>query len=82
LPDGSLDNPVNIAVAKRSRGESGVSEAVMRFDLSDATFVVFHNATGGGVNVVYQCPNGTISRDDTGSRTVGHTVDVNAVVTD
>jgi len=32
----------------------------MRYDLSDATFMVFHSAAGGGVSFVYQCPNGNI----------------------
>jgi hypothetical protein len=32
----------------------------MRYDLSDATFVVFHNAAGDGVSFVYQYPSGNI----------------------
>ncbi len=71
-----------IAVAKRSSGEISISEAVIRFDLSDATFVVFHSAAGGGENIVYQRPNGNIGWNDTGSREVGHTDGVNAAVTD
>jgi len=54
----------------------------MRYDLSDATFVVFHNAAGGSVSFVYQCPNGTIDWNDKGSRAVGHADGITAAVTD
>ena len=54
----------------------------MRYDLSDATFVVFHNAAGGGVSFVYQYPNGNIDWNGKGSRTVGHAGGITAAVTD
>ena len=62
-----------IADARRGGRELSVSEAVMRFDLSAATFVVFHSAAGGGVNAACQCSSGKIDWNDTGSRVVGHT---------
>ncbi len=54
----------------------------MRYDLSDATFVVFHNAAGGGVSFVYQYPNGNIDWNGKGSRAVGHAGGITAAVTD
>jgi hypothetical protein len=82
LDDDSPGNPVIFSVENWGNGEFGVSEAAMRHDLSDATFVVFHSAVGGGVNFVYQCPNGNIDWNDKGSRAVGHTAGVTAAVTD
>ncbi len=54
----------------------------MRYDLSDATFMVFHSAAGGGVSIVYQYPDGNIDWNDKGSRAVGHAAGVTAAVTD
>ena len=82
MDEDSLDNLDIIADPKRGRSEFSVSEYVMRFDLSDATFLVFHSASGGDVSVAYQCPNGNISWNGTGSRAVGQTGGANAAVTD
>ena len=37
-----------------------VSDAVMQMDLADQPFLVFRNATHGGINVVYKRPDGNI----------------------
>jgi ribosomal subunit interface protein len=37
-----------------------VSDAVMQMDLADQTFLVFRNASHGGINVVYRRPDGNI----------------------
>ena len=54
----SPDYPAAIAEARRGGRGLSVSEAVMRFDLSAATFVVFHSAAGSGVNAACQCSSG------------------------
>ena len=82
MDEDSLDNLDIIADPKRGRSEFSVSEYVMRFDLSDATFVVFHNAASGGVTFVYQYANGNIDWNGKGSRAVGHAGGITAAVTD
>ena len=37
-----------------------VSDAVMQMDLADQSFLVFRNASHGGINVVYRRPDGNI----------------------
>jgi hypothetical protein len=37
-----------------------VSDAVMQMDLADQAFLVFRNASHGGINVVYRRPDGNI----------------------
>jgi len=37
-----------------------VSDAVMQMDLAEQTFLVFRNASHGGINVVYRRPDGNI----------------------
>jgi hypothetical protein len=63
-------------------GELGVREAATQFDLSDATFVVFHSAAGGGVSLVYQCTNGKFDWNDKGPCLVGQAASVKAADTD
>lgn len=52
--------PVIIAEAERQIPEFPVSEAVMQLDLTDRAFLVFRNASHGGVNVVYRREDGHI----------------------
>jgi ribosomal subunit interface protein len=54
------DNPIVIAEAPSVVHEMAVSEAVMQMDLSDRPFVVFRNASHGGINVVYRRDDGNI----------------------
>jgi ribosomal subunit interface protein len=53
-------SPVIVAETPHSIGELTVSEAVMKFDLTEAPFLVFRNAAHGGINVVYRRPDGNI----------------------
>jgi ribosomal subunit interface protein len=53
-------NPVVIAEAATSVPELSVGEAVMQLDLSSIPFVLFRNAKGGNLNVVYRRPDGNI----------------------
>lgn len=53
-------SPVIVAEAPHSIGELTVSEAVMKFDLTEAPFLIFRNAAHGGLNVVYRRPDGNI----------------------
>lgn len=59
-PDATANAPVIIAETERGIRELSVSEAVMQLDLTDATFLVFRNAAHGGLNVVYQRPDGNV----------------------
>ena len=54
------EHPVIIAEAERGILELPVSEAVMHLDLTDRSFLVFRNASHGGLNVVYRRPDGHI----------------------
>ena len=56
----SDDNPLVIAENARTLLVLSVSEAVMRLDLTEEPFLVFRNAGGGEVNVVYRRPDGNI----------------------
>lgn len=53
-------NPLIVAEAPHSIGELTVSEAVMKFDLTEAPFLIFRNAAHGGINVVYRRADGNI----------------------
>jgi ribosomal subunit interface protein len=54
------EHPVIIAEAERGIKELPVSEAVMQLDLTDRAFLVFRNASHGGLNVVYRRADGHI----------------------
>ena len=53
-------SPVIVAEAPHDIGELTVSEAVMKFDLTESPFLVFRNAAHGGINVVYRRTDGHI----------------------
>lgn len=53
-------NPVIIAETERAIRELTVSEAVMHLDLGESSFLIFRNAGSGGINVVYQRPDGNV----------------------
>jgi ribosomal subunit interface protein len=53
-------SPVVIAEAPARVRAMSVSDAVMQMDLADQAFLVFRNASHGGVNVVYRRPDGNI----------------------
>ena len=53
-------NPTIIAEDTAQVQELTVGEAVMKLDISDATFVVFKNAGHGGLNLVYRRDDGNI----------------------
>ncbi len=52
--------PVVIAETPARVRAMSVSDAVMQMDLADQTFLVFRNASHGGINVVYRRPDGNI----------------------
>lgn len=58
--DEPAKSPVIVAEAPHAIGELTVSEAVMKFDLTEAPFLVFRNAAHGGINVVYRRADGNI----------------------
>ncbi len=60
------DNPVIIAETETEIHELAVSDAVMEMDLSQKPFMVFRNASHGGLNVVYRRPDGNIGWIDPG----------------
>jgi ribosomal subunit interface protein len=63
------DNPVIIAEAEAPVHEMAVSDAVMQMDLTDRPFLVFRNASHGGINVVYRRDDGNIGWiDPTGKK--------------
>ncbi len=64
-----LPAPVIIAEAERAVPEVAVSEAVMQLDLTDRPFLVFRNASHGGINVVYRREDGHIGWIDTAKET-------------
>ncbi len=53
-------HPVIVAEAPHSIGEMSVSDAVMKFDVTEASFMMFRNAAHGGLNVVYRRADGHI----------------------
>ena len=53
-------HPVIVAEAPHAIGEMSVSEAVMKFDVTEAPFLIFRNAAHGGLNVVYRRADGHI----------------------
>ncbi len=53
-------HPLIIAESERNIVELTVSEAVMQLDVSEAPFMIFHNAAHGGLNVVYRRADGNI----------------------
>jgi ribosomal subunit interface protein len=62
-PDGAEvvgGSPAVIAEAPARVRAMSVSDAVMQMDLADQAFLVFRNASHGGINVVYRRPDGNI----------------------
>ncbi|MBS0232455.1 MAG: ribosome-associated translation inhibitor RaiA [Proteobacteria bacterium] len=53
-------NPLIIAEGQRNISHMTVSEAVLQLDLSEAPFMIFKNASHGGLNVVYRRSDGHI----------------------
>ena len=60
------DNPIIVAETETVIHDLAVSDAVMEMDLSQKPFVVFRNASHGGLNVVYRRPDGNIGWIDPG----------------
>ena len=58
--EGSEGGPAVIAEKPARVRAMSVSDAVMQMDLADQTFLVFRNASHGGINVVYRRPDGNI----------------------
>ena len=52
--------PAVIAEAPARVRAMSVSDAVMQLDLAEQAFLVFRNASHGGINVVYRRPDGNI----------------------
>lgn len=52
--------PLIIAEASHAIVELSVSDAVMRFDVTEAPFMIFRNAAHGGLNVVYRRSDGHV----------------------
>jgi len=52
--------PVVVAETPARVRAMSVSDAVMQMDLADQAFLVFRNASHGGINVVYRRPDGNI----------------------
>ncbi|MBK9079084.1 MAG: ribosome-associated translation inhibitor RaiA [Hyphomicrobium sp.] len=52
--------PLIIAETPHAIVELSVSDAVMRFDVTEAPFMVFRNAAHGGINVVYRRADGHV----------------------
>lgn len=52
--------PLIIAEAPHAIVELSVSDAVMRFDVTEANFMIFRNAAHGGLNVVYRRSDGHV----------------------
>lgn len=59
-PEQEEANPLIIAEGQRNIGHMTVSEAVLKLDLSEASFMIFRNAAHGGLNVVYRRNDGHI----------------------
>lgn len=58
--ENAQDHPLIIAETERSIEELSVGEAVMKLDLTDASFLMFRNAGNGALNVVYRRSDGHI----------------------
>ncbi len=58
--EGEEGAPAVIAETPARVRAMSVSDAVMQMDLADQTFLVFRNASHGGINVVYRRPDGNI----------------------
>lgn len=58
--EAGADTPVIIAERPARVRSMAVSDAVMQMDLADQPFLVFRNATHGGINVVYRRADGNI----------------------
>ena len=58
--EGPGGGPAVIAEKPARVRAMSVSDAVMQMDLADQTFLVFRNASHGGINVVYRRPDGNI----------------------
>ena len=58
--EGSGGGPAVIAEKPARVRAMSVSDAVMQMDLADQPFLVFRNASHGGINVVYRRPDGNI----------------------
>ncbi len=65
------DAPIIIAEAERGIRDLTVGEAVMHLDLSDNQFLVFRNASNGGLNVVYRRTDGNIGWIDPAGKANG-----------
>ncbi len=63
--------PAVIAEAPARVRAMSVSDAVMQMDLADQAFLVFRNASHGGINVVYRRPDGNIGWIDPGGVVAG-----------
>ncbi len=59
-PEQDEANPLIIAEGQRNISHMTVSEAVLQLDLSEAPFMIFKNASHGGLNVVYRRSDGHI----------------------
>jgi ribosomal subunit interface protein len=59
-PEQDASNPLIIAEGQRNIGHMTVGEAVLQLDLSEAPFMIFKNASHGGLNVVYRRNDGHI----------------------
>ncbi len=58
--DDGAGAPAVIAETPARVRAMSVSDAVMQMDLADQAFLVFRNASHGGINVVYRRPDGNI----------------------
>jgi ribosomal subunit interface protein len=58
--DDGVGAPAVIAETPARVRAMSVSDAVMQMDLADQAFLVFRNASHGGINVVYRRPDGNI----------------------
>lgn len=63
--------PIIIAEAERGIRDLSVGEAVMHLDLSENQFLVFRNASHGGLNVVYRRVDGHIGWIDPAGKANG-----------
>jgi ribosomal subunit interface protein len=59
-PEQNEANPLIIAEGQRDIRHMTVSQAVLQLDLSEAPFMIFKNASHGGLNVVYRRSDGHI----------------------
>jgi ribosomal subunit interface protein len=65
-------HPVIVAETPHAIGEMSVSDAVMKFDVTEAPFMIFRNAAHGGLNVVYRRADGNIGWIDAEPKSQGH----------